>query len=759
MIRFWRSVAALGVLFDFSGAGRAAPASLPWLDSSLSPARRADMVVRRMTEDEELTLVMGYFGERKPDANFVPPAAARFGSAGYVPGVPRLGVPPQWETDAGMGVATQHDSRSFRLRTALPSGLATAATWDPGLAYRGGAMIGAEARASGFNVILAGGADLVRDPRNGRNFEYAGEDPLLAGIMVGAAVRGVQSNHIVSTVKHYAVNDQEAGRFVLDARIDPIAARQSDLLAFEIAIARSNPGSVMCAYNRVNGSYACENSWLLKDVLRRDWGYQGYVMSDWGATHSALAAAQAGLDQESAGVFDDQPYFSGPLKAAVDSGQLAKARLDEMARRILYALFATGVVDHPIAEAPIDFAAHAAVSQADAEAGMVLLRNQGGLLPLDPKVKRIAVIGSHADVGVLSGGGSSQVYPVGGVAVPGLGPKSFPGPIVYFPSSPMKAIAARAPGANVQFADGSDPAATAALAASSDVVVVFAHQWTAESLDTSLTLPDGQDALIEQVAAANPHTVVVLETGGPVLMPWADKVQGVLEAWYPGTSGGEAIARLLFGEVAPGGRLPVSIPRDETQAPAPKQGPVQPGGAFTVTYADGAAVGYKRYDRGGAKPLFPFGFGLTYSSFSYGGLKVSPGGGGVQVRFIVRNTGARTASAVPQVYAGPAAGAAIKGWEAPKRLVGWRKLSLRPGESRRVALRIPPRLLATFDEKAGWSIGAGRYQVSLASSAEDVAATAELDLVARALPMRLRSQDLDGVGEASGRPAAERSKP
>ncbi len=736
MVRlFWRA-AAFGVVLGLGAAALAAPlARGPWLNPALSADARADLVLPQMTEAEKLTLVFGYFGEHKTDSGYLRPPAARYGSAGYVPGVARLGLPPQWETDAGVGVATQHDSPRLRLRTSLPSGLATAATWNPELAYRGGAMIGAEARDSGFNVMLAGGVNLVRDPRNGRNFEYGGEDPLLAGTLVGAQIRGIQSNHIISTVKHYALNDQETGRFVFDARIDPVAARMSDLLAFEIAIADADPGSVMCAYNHVNGPFACENDWLLNQVLKRDWDYRGYVMSDWGATHSAATAALNGLDQQSGAVFDDKPYFAAPLKAAVESGEVPQTRLDDMARRILRAMFAKGLVDHPVGEKPIDFAAHAAVAQADAEEAMVLLKNQADLLPLARTTRKIAVIGSHADVGVLSGGGSSQVYPVGGVAVPGLGLKTFPGPMVYFPSSPMKAIAARAPGALVRYADGADVAAAASLAAHSDVAVVFVHQWTGESLDASITLADRQDELISAVTAANPRTVVVLETGGPVLMPWLDQTQAVVEAWYPGTSGGEAIARLLFGEVAPSGRLPVSFPRDESQLPRPRlDGLDLPDRqAFDVDYKEGAAVGYKWYDRQGLTPLFPFGYGLTYGDFSYAGLKAAVTKNRITASFDVRNTGRRTAKAVPQIYVGPKAG----GWEAPRRLAGWRKIELKPGQTRHMVVTIEPRLLATFDPAKGWSIAAGDYEVSLAASSRDLRVTVPVALAAQALPIRL----------------------
>jgi beta-glucosidase len=694
----------------------------PWLDRNLDPDLRATLAVRAMTQDEKFTLIEGFYATTRPGRYTAPPES-RAASAGYVPGIAHLGIPPQWETDAGIGVASQSSADIARERTALPSGLATTASWNPERAFQGGAMIGAEARASGFNVMLAGGVNLLRDPRNGRNFEYGGEDPLLAGTMVGAKIRGIQSNHIVSTVKHYALNDQETGRTELSVELDDAAARMSDLLAFQIAIEQGKPGSVMCSYNRVHGVYACENDALLNGVLKHDFHFPGYVMSDWGAQHSAAEAANAGLDQESAGrPFDRRPYFDADLRAALAGGAFSAARLDDMVGRILRSLFASGAVDYPVAEAPIDFAADARVTQADAEESMVLLRNQRGLLPLTRALRRVALIGAHADVGVLSGGGSAQVHPVGGPAVPALGPKTFPGPIIYDPSSPLRAVAARLPGSQVRYASGNDLAEATKLATDSDVVLLFAHQWTAESRDFPLALPDDQDQLIDAVAQANPRTVVVLETGGPVLMPWVGKVGAVLEAWYPGTSGAEAIARVLFGEVDASGRLPVTFPRDESQLPRPALDGLlrAPGAPFEVHYREGAAVGYKWFDLNHLEPLYAFGYGLSYGKVVYSALSARLDGPRLQVRFEVRNPGQRAVRDTPQVYVGSDAGL----FEAPRRLAGWHKVSLAPGASERVAIEVDPRLLAVWSASHGWVIAPGRYTISLGASSRDLRAHA-----------------------------------
>ena len=714
-------------------AAQQAPAAHPWSNAGLDPDARARLVLAEMTEDEKLTLVFGYFGTDFPPKQFTAPAAARPGSAGYIPGIPRLGVPAQWQTDAGVGVATQGGAARKRERTALPSGLATAATWDPELAFKGGAMIGAEARASGFNVMLAGGVDLMREPRNGRNFEYGGEDPLLAGTMVGAQIAGIQSNHIISTVKHYAINDQETDRDTGNSILDPVAARMSDLLAFQIAIEKSNPGSVMCSYNRVGGTHACEHPWLLTQVLRKDWDWKGYVMSDWGATHSTAAAANAGLEQDSGFPFDKEPYFGAPLKAAVAKGEVSRARLDEMASRILRSMFAHGLFDHPVTDAPMELAPamlarHAEVTRTDAEDGTVLLKNDGAVLPLSPASRSIVVVGGHADKGVLAGGGSSLVYPVGGNAVPGIGPSTWPGPVMYYPSSPLEAIRRQAPNAKVTFVDGSDPVAAAAAAKGAETVLVFATQWAGESFDVPLTLADGQDALIAAVAAANPKTVVVLETGGPVFTPWADKVAGIVEAWYPGTAGGDAIANILFGKVNPSGHLPATFPRSLDQLPKPSE----PNRGDTA-YPEGATVGYKWFDAKGAAPQFAFGHGLSYTSFAYSGLSASAANGTVSVSFTVRNTGKRHGKDVAQVYVSGS------GWEAPQRLGGFKKVDLAPGASTRVTLAIDPRLLAMFDGAANaWKIAPGSYKVMLGSSSRDIAQTVSVRLAARTLPVGWR---------------------
>ena len=672
---------------------------------------RVEALLARMTEDEKLELVRGRGGYDDASQQWEKPARA-LGGAGYVPGVPRLGIPDVNQTDAGQGVNSQDGWPWARAATSLPSTLGVAASWDPEIARKGGAMIGEEARRYGFTMMLAGAMDLTREPRNGRNFEYFGEDPWLAGVMAGAAVDGIQSAHVMSTIKHFALNAQETGRTILSAKIGEAAFRESDLLAFEIAIERGRPAAIMTSYNRLNGTYTSESAPLLA-ALKTDWRYPGFVMSDWGGQHSTVAAANAGSDQESAAPpSENPPMFDKPLRAALAAGTVTRTRLDDMVRRILGAMDGVGVLGPAPVPRPIDFAADGAVSQAAAEAGAVLLKNDGGLLPLSKSLKRIAVIGLNADAGVLSGGGSGQVVGPQGWTRYGDGQ-------VFHRSSPWKAVRAIAPGADVRFASGENIEQAVRAARDAETVILFADQWASEGLDApSLSLPRNQDALIAAVARANPRTVVVLETGGPVTMPWLGQVPAVLEAWYPGTSGGPAIARLLFGDAQPQGRLPITFPASEAQLPRPvldgaaesAANPAAPLAPFTVDYdIEGAEVGYKWFARRNARPLFPFGYGLTYTHFTYSNLKVGPG---PVIDFDVTNTGTRAGVDTPQAYVDGPGGV---------RLVGWSKQALAPGARGHVRLTVDPRLLARWDVAAhGWHVEAGERRVRVGASSADL---------------------------------------
>jgi len=722
---------ALTVLLSWVGVSAAEPSR--WLDTRLSPDRRAESLNRELTLDERISMVHGIWA--RPDRDIAVPADAII-AAGYVPGIPRLGIPALYETDASLGITNPLRLRPGDGGTALPASLALAATFSPELAYRSGELLGQEARAKGFNVLLGPGVNLARDPRNGRNFEYLGEDPLLAGVLGGENIRGIQSNHIIATIKHLALNDQETNRHWVNAVIDPAALRESDLLAFQIGIEIGHPGSVMCAYNQVNGPYACGNDFLLNRVLKQDWSYPGWVMSDWGAVYATDFAVK-GLDQQSGQQADKQVWFGELLKSAVKSGAVPETRLADMTRRILRAMFANGLFDHPQQRSgEIDYATHARAVREVAAQGIVLLRNRDNILPLTSAAKRILVVGGYADLGVLSGGGSSQVYEPNtdwhsAIRVGGEGRVGARRNMVFHSSAPLTAIRDRATGASVAFDDGRYPTAAAALARQADVVIVFANQWMTENEDApDMSLPQGQDALIRAVAQANPRTIVVLETGGAVEMPWIDNVSAVLEAWYAGTGGADAIADVLFGQVNPSGRLPVTFPKSISQYPRPQiPGWGRPEGEyFDSRHTEGASVGYRWLAQNGQDPLFPFGFGLSYTRFNYKDLHVG-GGKRLTLSFNVTNAGERAGSDIPQAYLVSANGPHTL------RLIGFRRVTLAPGESTRVEMSVDPRLVGRFDERAHrWQVLAGTYEVAVGSSAVEHPLTGTARLAATVLP-------------------------
>lgn len=707
-------IASLSALPANAGMRRADDAALA----------KADAVVKAMTPQEKTVLTYGIVPDAIPGKPMAIPADALPG-AGYIAGIPRLSVPALRETDASLGVSYIMGARKDGA-TALPSGLAMASTWNPALIRRGGVMIGSEARAKGFNILLAGGVNLMRDPRNGRTFEYLSEDPLLSGVLAGNAIAGVQSNHIIATIKHLAFNGQETGRKFADVKLSDAAARESDLLAFQLGIEIGNPGSVMCGYNRFAGRQVCDSDYLLNTVLKKDWGYKGFVMSDWGAV-PGLGAALNGLDQQSGAQLDPQIFFSDQLAQAAARDPAYAVRLDDMNRRILWAVYANGLDQHPVsAGGKIDFAANATVAEEVAKQGIVLLRNERNTLPLAASARRILLIGGYANAGVLSGAGSSQVQGEGGPAifVP-VGRKNMAFAQFlseqYHDSVPLDAIRAKAPSATVTYRDGRSISEAVTQAKRADVVILFATKWSTEGWDQAdLALPHGQDALIEAVTAANPNAIVVLETGNPVLMPWLDKTAAVVQAWYPGARGAQAIASVLFGETNPSGRLPITFPASEADLPRPKLDgfdwvepnfggdPPTPDASLPVDYdIEGADLGYRWNARTGKKALFPFGYGLSYTRFSTSALKTD----GRTASLTVTNSGARDGATVAQLYL------VSRDGKAKQRLVGFERVELPAGQSRQVKLTIDPRLLADWSG-AGWTISAGTYGFALGDDAE-----------------------------------------
>jgi beta-glucosidase len=712
--------------------GMPQPKHYPWSDTSLPPDQRADLVIKEMTLDEKISLLHGaglsFFSSGPTESN---------GGAGYTKSLPRLGIPSIQMADSAYGVTL--GAMRGRYSTALPNNLAAAASWDPETALEYGALIGRELRDQGYNMTLGGGVNLAREPRNGRTFEYMGEDPLLAGTLDGNVEKGVQSQHVIADLKHYALNDQESGRNAVDVRIDKRSMRETDLRAFEIALGISDAGGVMCSYNRVNGDFACENSYLLTDVLKKDFNFKGFVLSDWGATHSTGKASHAGLDMEQ----PDKSFFGDALKKAVESGEVSQDEINDHVHRILRTIFANGLFEHPVQMQVPDVEKGYVFAQKVAEKSIVLLKNERQILPVASNVKSVVLIGGHADVGVLSGGGSAQVNAPGGSPVPAPAPKSVLDMFIrpeWMPSSPLRALAAKLPSAKVSYCSGEGLAAAASAAKSADVAIVFGYQWEAENSDLpTLDLSADQNKLIETVAAANPKTIVVLETGSPTTMPWIDKVAGVVEVWYPGIRGAEALANILTGATNPTGKLAITFPRNDADLPHPNL--VQPppesqqhfeGSVadlakemarankglppFPIQYDEGLKVGYKWYDAEKKPVLFPFGFGLSYTTYAYSGLKATPGDT-TTVSFMVKNTGKRAGTEIAQVYASlpDAAG------EPPKRLVGWARVELAPGESRQVSVPVSSDRLTVYDEASdSWKLVPGTYVVRVGGSSQDL---------------------------------------
>ncbi len=731
-------------IIPFASAQFGAPAEpkhYAWSDSSLSPDVRADLVIKELTLDEKISLLHG----QGSSYNATGPTESN-GGAGWSVGIPRLGIPAIQMADSAYGVT--RGAASGRYSTALPNNLAAASAWDPEGAYEYGALIGRELRAQGYSMSLGGGVNLTREPRNGRTFEYQGEDPLLAGTLVGNFVKGVQSENIIGDLKHYAINDQESGRNAVDANIDKRSMRETDLLAFEIALQISDAGAFMCSYNRVNGDYACENSYLLTDVLKKDFHFHGFVVSDWGGTHSAAKASHAGLDQEQPG----KTFFGEALQKAVEGGEVSQDEINDHVHRILRTIFASGLFDHPVVKQVPDVEGGYAWAQKFAEKSIVLLKNENHILPLvSAQVHSVVVIGGHADVGVLTGGGSAQVDAPGGSAVHPS--PSQPGANVFrhqvwLPSSPLRALSAKLPSSKINYVSGEDLAVAGSAAKSAEIAIVFVYQHESEGMDLkSLDLSEEQNKLIETVANANPKTIVVLETGSPATMPWINKVAGVIEAWYPGIRGAEALANILTGEVNPSGKLAVTFPKSDADLPHPtlvlpppeSQPHRPPPGAdissfmalrakglppFEIYYDEKLKVGYKWYDAEKKSVLFPFGFGLSYTTYAYSGLSVKSGQT-LEVSFTVRNTGKIAGTEIAQIYTSlpDAAG------EPPKRLIGWARVELAPGESKLVSIPVARGRLKIYDEASNdWKLVSGNYTVMAGGSSLDLPLQQQINL-------------------------------
>ena len=666
--------------------------------------QRADELLKKLTLDEKLQFILSKY----------PSNADPGGGAGYIEGVARLHIPGINISDSatGSGSTTQPS-------TTFPATIALAASWDRQLSHDYGSTIAMQLRAQGFAMGLGGGANLTRDPRGGRTFEYLGEDPLLAGELLAQRTNGTQSQKVMASIKHFAGNEQETNRMGGNTQIDDRTLRELYLLPFEIAVEQSHPASVMCSYNRLNGQYACENPELLTNILKTQWHYPGQVQSDWGGTHSTSNAIDAGLDEEEGSDAGPAYFARNPVLFALANRDIIPARLDDMVRRKLYSMIASGVMDDPPhGSEKIDFDAARLFAQSVEEQSIVLLKNDRRQLPLHPSTQRIAVIGSHADVAVVSGGGSADtMHPVTGSfqGCEGLefvdhnGCGWWRNPWLKIPVPISKAIQELAPTSEVSFSGVRDEqtpfrayspgeiAAAVALASKSDVAIVVVAQPAGEEFGDLRTLglqnPSNQNELVDAVATANPHTIVVIESGNPILMPWRNKVAAILEAWYPGEAGGRAVANVLFGKVNPSGRLPFTFPARNEDTPtwgdtgAISKDPI---------YSEKLDIGYRWYDARKIAPLFEFGYGLSYTHFTYSNLSLKRNADRtLDVAFSVKNDGTLAGAEVPQVYLG----VDFPG-EPPLRLGGWSKIRLKPDEVQQVNITISSRTQSIWDTSA-----------------------------------------------------------
>jgi beta-glucosidase len=691
----------------------------PWCNTALSPDERAGMLLGALTQDEKVSLLAG--------DDLLGVAGGEHAHTGTSKGVDRVGLPTVLFSDGPVG------PRQGRT-TALPIPMAVAASFDPGIARAHGDIVANEARNKGNDVVFAPTVNIMRTPLGGRTFEGYGEDPWLVSRTTVGWIQGAQGQGVIANVKHFAANNQEGqsplanesrpgqplgppsaqgDRFTVNANVDERTLHEVYLTQFEAAVKEANVGSVMCSYNRLNGQYACENEHLLNEILKRDWGYRGFVLSDYGAAHNTFASLNNGLD------FEPWPGFaySPPaVDAALATNLSSPATVDDHVRRILRTLFAYGFFDRPAFrddDAQIDKPAHARVAERIEESAITLLRNDGALPLRAARLKSVAVIGRQAST-FVTGGGSGAVTP-------------------FAVTTPLAAIKRRVePGVPVSYDDGSDPARAVAAAKAASVAIVFAGDYETEGADRgclTLECPNAfgdQDALIEQVAAANPNTIVVLETGGPVLSPWRNSVRALVEAWYPGQEGGTAIARVLFGDVDPAGRLPVTFPRQEGDVPTAGDPEKYPGVAESETYKEGVFVGYRWWDQQGLQPAFPFGFGLSYTRFALRNLRIRSGGARgalATVTVDLTNTGRRAGTAVPELYLGlPSPGAGVP--EPAKQLKGYAKVSLAPRQRRTVSFPLTARSLSYWDVNANaWRIAPGCTRVVVGRSARDDALT------------------------------------
>lgn len=653
---------------------------------------RARAIVAKMTLDEKITELHGIH------------TAEHYR---YVPGIPRVGIPAFPMTNGPAGAGPGGASPQLRA-TALPAPIALAASWDPELAHRYGVIAAEETRELASDLLEAPDINIIRVPQNGRTFESYSEDPYLDGQIAAATIQGIQSVGVLANVKHYIANNQEEGRHGINEVIDERTLREIYMPAYKAAVQQGDVASVMCAYPKVNGTFNCENKPLLS-VLEAEWKFRGFVLSDWGAVHSTIPSALSGLDLE----MPTGIYFGDALKTAVEQGQVPIAAINEMLVRRFATMMRFGLFDaKPKQLRPIPVLEDGQASREIAEQGMVLLKNRNNILPIETRsIRSLAVIGPDAVQAKTGGGGSSHVIPLYSIA-------------------PVNGIQAHMPlQKHVDLLDGSDLEAAVAAAKRDDLVIVMVGDSETEGRDHPIELSAGQNALISAVAAANPKTIVVLKSGSAILMPWIDSVAAVLEAWYPGEEDGNAVADVLFGTVNPSGKLPLTFPASVSQTFA-RNPEWYPGNGQEVHYDEKLDVGYRWYQSQQLTPLFPFGFGLSYTTFSISGLKVMPAAGKshtVQVQFTVTNTGGRAGSEVAQIYVGfpPIP----EGDEPPLRLAAFRKVKLAPGESKWITLPLGAESFSYWSTTDhAWRVQSGEYKIKAGDSSANLPLEASITL-------------------------------
>jgi beta-glucosidase len=724
LLLFGSAVTLSGIATFAQAPGSGTP--LPYKNPRLSVEQRVEDLLGRMTPAEKACMLSG--------SGWMESCA-----------VERLGIPAIKMADGPMGVRNWIGSSALTsaastqpfYSTAFPAGIAMASSWDADLVRSEGRAIAQQVKSLGRDMILGPTVNIARTPLWGRNFEGYGEDPYLAGRLAVAFVEGVQGEGVIPSVKHFVANNEEYERHRIDEKIDLRTLNEIYFPAFKAAVEEAGAWAVMSAYNKVNGRWCAENPFLLTETLKKSWGFEGFVISDWGSTYSTAGTVDAGMDLEMPGGEPMRAWLARPatekagngggwlaedkVLAAVAAGTVKQSAVDDSVRRILRVMFEAGLFDHPHTRGgEVETPEHRAAARRAATEGMVLLKNEGSLLPLDPATTRsVAVIGPNAAVARTGGGGSSRVRPKGAVT-PLDGIKEAAGDRVEV----GYALGAAMPGEEANVAARAARDEAVALAARSDaavVVVGYSPALESEGFDRpSMDLPAGQDELIEAVAAANKHTVVVVAAGAPVTMTrWIERVPAVLYAWYGGEEVGHAVGDLLFGAAVPSGKTPVTFPRRIEDSTAWGH---YPGKDLHVAYAEGIYVGYRGFDRSKMEPLFPFGHGLSYTTFEYSRLEVSPAtvkrDGTVDVTLQVRNSGSRAGAEVIQLYVHDPESSVDR---PEKELKGFRRVRLRPGETGTVSFTLDRSALSFFDPaERDWVAEAGAFEVLVGASSRDV---------------------------------------